>query len=162
MKIINNILEIELNDGAIFEVDDISLIREEDEYGGYRVSLTVKIDNMRESFHFDVATGDPITPKEIDYNYSPIIGKKTIKVLTYNLETVLAEKLETILTRGEKNSRMKDFYDVYLIMALKKDELNLKHLEQAVYNTFKKRNFTSDVENILTSISDSKILKIKW
>ena len=85
-----------------------------------------------------------------------------IKVLTYNLETVLAEKLETILTRGEKNSRMKDFYDVYLIMALKKDELNLKHLEQAVYNTFKKRNFTSDVENILTSISDSKILKIKW
>ena len=64
MKIINNILEIELNHGDIFEVDDISLIREEDEYGGYRVSLTVKIDNMRESFHFDVATGIPLLQKK--------------------------------------------------------------------------------------------------
>lgn len=69
---------------------------------------------MRETFNIDVATGDPITPKEINYKYNLLIENRYINILAYNLETVLAEKLETILTRGEKSSRMKDYYDIYI------------------------------------------------
>ena len=72
-KIVSEIINIDIGDYAIFNIDEINFIRDEDEYGGYRVTLTVKIDNMKETFHFDVATGDPITPREITYVYKSII-----------------------------------------------------------------------------------------
>lgn len=162
LKIVTEIINIDINDGALLKLDDINLIREEDEYGGYRVSLTVNIDSMRESFHFDVATGDPITPKEISYKYQSLIDRKTIRILVYNLETVLAEKLETILIRGESSSRMKDYHDVYLIMTLKYDELNLEHLRKAITKTFGKRKFNGNLEEFFSDIKDSLILENKW
>lgn len=162
LNIVNEIISIDINDGAIFIVDNISQIRDEDEYGGYRVSLTVKIDNMKESFHLDVATGDLITPSEIVYEYKSVIDDKKISVLAYNLETVLAEKLETILTRGEKNSRMKDFLDIYLIMSVKEEYINLDYLNQAVKNTFTKRNFNGDIGEIFNSLRESNIFESKW
>ena len=138
LKIVNEIISIDIFDGATFFIDEISLIRDEDEYGGYRVSLTVKIDQMKESFHLDVVTGDSITPKEIKYKYISVIGDKQIQVLAYNLETVLAEKLETVLSKNLNNSRMKDFYDIYLLMTFKKDSIDKDILEKAIRNTFKK------------------------
>lgn len=163
IKIINEIIKIDISDGANFTIDEINKIREEDEYGGYRVSLTVRIDNMKESFHFDVATGDPITPSEINYKYKLLIEDKYINVLAYNLETVLAEKIETILTRAERGSRMKDYYDIYLIMNFRYDQINFLHLKEAMKNTFRRRGFDSN--NILDQFKDikeSKILESKW
>lgn len=162
IKIITDIIKIDINDGAIFKIDEISKIREEDEYGGFRVTITINIDSTRETFHFDVATGDPITPSEINYKYKLLVENRNINVLAYNLETVLAEKLETVLTRGERNSRMKDYYDIYLIMKLKLDEINLEHLKEAVKNTFSKRNFTDNTLALFDDIKESNILGQKW
>ena len=162
LKIVNEIISIDIFDGATFFINEISLIRDEDEYGGYRVSLTVKIDQMKESFHLDVVTGDSITPKEIKYKYISVIGDKQIQVLAYNLETVLAEKLETVLSKNLNNSRMKDFYDIYLLMTFKKDSIDKDILEKAIRNTFKKRNFHDDVLTIFKEISNSKLLESKW
>lgn len=162
IKIINEIIKIDICDGVIFTFDDISKIRTEDEYGGYRVTLTAKIDNVRETFNIDVATGDPITPKEINYKYNLLIENRYINILAYNLETVLAEKLETILTRGEKSSRMKDYYDIYIIMNLKSNDINVFNLKNAVKNTFNKRGFNNDISVLFNDIKGSKILEKKW
>lgn len=106
---------LDIGDNAIISFDDIGVIREEDEYGGYRVKLTVKIDNIRETFNIDISTGDPITPRDIIYKYESMLDYKYIDLRSYNLETILAEKLETILSRKELSSRLKDYYDIYLI-----------------------------------------------
>ncbi len=117
---------------------------------------------MRETFNIDVATGDPITPKEINYKYNLLIENRYINILAYNLETVLAEKLETILTRGEKSSRMKDYYDIYIIMNLKSNDINVFNLKNAVKNTFNKRGFNNDISVLFNDIKGSKILEKKW
>ena len=107
-KMIKSIISIDINDGALIKFVDISNIREEDEYGGFRVILNVKFDTIRENLQIDIATGDPITPKPIIYKYCPILGDSYIYVWSYNIETVIAEKLETMLRRAEANSRIRD------------------------------------------------------
>ncbi len=109
VKMIKEIISIEVDDNAKLEYIGISPIRDEDEYGGFRVDIQIKIDNIKEKFHIDIATGDPITPKEINYKYKPILGDNYVKLWAYNIETVLAEKVETILSRVELNGRMRDF-----------------------------------------------------
>ena len=99
IAMIKEIVSIEIDDNAKLSYLGITLIRDEDEYGGFRVEIQVKIENIKENFHVDIATGDPITPKEIRYKYRPILGYKYISLWAYNVETVLAEKLETILKR---------------------------------------------------------------
>ena len=103
---IKSIIAIDINDNALISFIEISNIREEDQYGGFRVVLNVKIDTIRENFQIDIATGDPITPKPIVYQYRPILGDSYVNVWSYNIETVIAEKLETILRRAEANSRI--------------------------------------------------------
>lgn len=115
IKMICDIISIKINDNVNFNFLGITSIRDEDEYGGFRVSIQVELENIKELFHIDIAIGDPITPKEIRYKYKPILGKKYIDLWAYNIETILAEKIETILSRAELNGRMRDFYDVYLI-----------------------------------------------
>ena len=114
-KMIKSIIAIDINDGALISFIEIGNIREEDQYGGFRVILNVKVDTIRENFQIDIATGDPITPKPIVYKYRPILGDSYVNVWSYNIETVIAEKLETILRRAEVNSRTRDYYDLYLI-----------------------------------------------
>lgn len=162
LYMVSEIARIDLNDDIIIDIDGISKIRTEDEYGEFRVDLTVKLDNMKESFHFDVATGDPITPSEVEFHYTTLFHQKIPKILVYNLETVLAEKVETILSRGERSSRMKDYYDIYLITNLKWNELNKDNLRSAFEKTFKKRSFNGDIEQIIKTIRYSSILKDSW
>lgn len=114
LKIINEIIAIDIGDNVNIFIDGITSIREEDEYGGYRVKITVKIENVRESFSVDIATGDSITPREIEFKYKTIFDYKSIDLKSYNLETILSEKVETILSRKELNGRLKDFYDIYI------------------------------------------------
>ncbi len=161
-KIITDIINININDGTVFHIDNINLIRKENKYSGYRVSITAKIDKIRESFHLDVVTGDIITPKAITYKYRTMFENKELEILAYNLETILAEKLETILTRGEKSSRMKDYYDIYLIMQLKHNQINKQDLKNATKNTFNTRKFNNDIISSFKDIENSKILEAKW
>lgn len=162
INMIKEIISIETGDNAKIEFLGISPIRGDDEYGGFRIELLTKIDNIKEKFHIDIATGDPITPKEINYKYKPLLKDNYINLWAYNIETVLAEKLETILSRAELNGRIRDFYDVYLIYTKDWDNVNMKNLKQAVEVTFKKREYTGNPVQTLELIMDSSVLKERW
>lgn len=161
-KIIKNIISIDINDYAQLDYLGMSSIRNEDEYGGFRIDLVVRVENIKEKFHIDIATGDPITPKEILYKYKTILEDKVVNVWAYNIETVLAEKLETILNRAESNGRMRDFYDIYLIYSREWENVNQDDFRNAVKETFRKRVFNKDIIETFEVIRESEILKRRW
>lgn len=161
-KMIKSIISIDINDGALINFVEIDNIRDEDQYGGFRVILNVKVDTIRETFQIDIATGDPITPKPIVYKYCPILGDSYVNVWSYNIETVIAEKLETILRRAEANSRIRDYYDLYLIYTKGWDDVKIDALRKAVDKTFEKRNYTGNIEEAVIILKDSKIIKNRW
>ena len=117
-EIIDTIINIDINDQVKFVVNQVIPIMEEFEYPGIRVTLTAYINQIRTPLKLDFSTGDIITPNEIKYNYQLMFENRTIPILAYTLETILAEKFETIISRGILNSRMRDFYDIYMIMFL--------------------------------------------
>ncbi len=162
VKIIKEIISIKLEDNSIVSYLGISPIRDEDEYGGFRVDIMVELESIKEKFHIDIATGDPITPKEIIYKYKPILNDNYISLWAYNIETVLAEKLETIFNRMELNGRMRDFYDIYLIYIKDWNNINLDHFRKAIVKTFTKRNSNLNLLELLINIKDSDLLKNKW
>jgi len=161
-KMIKSIIEIDIDDGALISFMEIGNIREEEQYGGFRVILNVKVDTIRENFQIDIATGDPITPKPIVYKYRPILGDGYVNVWSYNIETVIAEKLETILRRAEANSRIRDYYDLYLIYTKGWNDVKLDDLRKAVDKTFEKRNYTGNIEETIAILKDSEIIKNRW
>lgn len=161
-KMIKSIIAIDINDGALISFIEIGNIREEDQYGGFRAVLNVKVDTIRENFQIDIATGDPITPKPIVYKYCPILGDSYVDVWSYNIETVIAEKLETILRRAEANSRIRDYYDLYLIYTKGWNDVKINDLRKAVDKTFEKRNYTGNIEEVVAILKDSEIIKNRW
>lgn len=161
-KMIKSIIAIDINDGALISFIEIGNIREEDQYGGFRAILNVKVDTIRENFQIDIATGDPITPKPIVYKYHPILGDSFVNVWSYNIETVIAEKLETILRRAEANSRIRDYYDLYLIYTKGWNDVKINDLRKAVDKTFEKRNYTGNIEEVVAILKDSEIIKNRW
>lgn len=161
-KMIKSIIAIDINDGALISFIEIGNIREEDQYGGFRVILNVKVDTIRENFQIDIATGDPITPKPIIYKYRPILGDSYVNVWSYNIETVIAEKLETILRRAEANSRIRDYYDLYLIYTKGWNDVKIDDLRKAVDKTFEKRDYTGNIEEVVAILKDSEIIKNRW
>ncbi len=162
VKMVKEIINIDLDDNVKIDYLGINSIKDEDEYGGFRVELCVALENIKEKFHIDIATGDPITPKEIVYRYKPILGDEIINIWAYNIETVLAEKFETILSRLELNSRMRDFYDIYLIYNTYGDNINKENLRKAIKETFAKRGYEGDVAAALDVIKRSTILAERW
>ncbi len=161
-KMLIEIISIDINDNANLEITSISTIRDEREYGGYRATINIKLENIKESFHIDVVTGDPITPEAINYKYFPILGDKHINLWAYNIETVLAEKIETILSKAEASSRARDYYDIYLIYKMSIESISQDHFLKAVEKTFEKRKYDGNIINTLTKIKDSEILKKRW
>ena len=161
-KMIKSIIAIDINDGALISFIEIGNIREEDQYGGFRAILNVKVDTIRENFQIDIATGDPITPKPIVYKYHPILGDSFVNVWSYNIETVIAEKLETILRRAEANSRIRDYYDLYLIYTKGWNDVKIDDLRKAVDKTFAKRDYTGNIEEVVAILKDSEIIKNRW
>ena len=161
-KMIKSIIAIDINDGALISFIEIGNIREEDQYGGFRAVLNVKVDTIRENFQIDIATGDPITPKPIVYKYHPILGDSFVNVWSYNIETVIAEKLETILRRAEANSRIRDYYDLYLIYTKGWNDVKINDLRKAIEKTFEKRNYTGNIEETVAILKDSEIIKNRW
>lgn len=124
------ICKIELQDDVTFNFLSIGEIREGDEYGGFRVALSANFSPMAVPLKLDITTGDKITPSEITYDYKLLIDDRSIKILAYNLETVLAEKLETIISRSDQNTRPRDFYDVYVLKNLQNHNLDFEILKE--------------------------------
>lgn len=134
-------------DGFSFSVDKLEPIRQDDEYGGFSLKLNATFDTLKEVVFIDITTGDKITPKEITYSMTSIFTNESIKIWTYNLETVLAEKLETIISRGLASTRPRDRYDLFTLYKLRKEEINLEVLKNALENTAEKRKSKDTIYN---------------
>ena len=134
-------------DGFSFSVDKLEPIRQDDEYGGFSLKLNATFDTLKEVVFIDITTGDKITPREITYSMTSIFTNESIKIWTYNLETVLAEKLETIISRGLASTRPRDRYDLFTLYKLRKEEINLEVLKNALENTAEKRESKDTIYN---------------
>lgn len=135
IQVLNEIFSIDLKDNVKFEIVTITDIREEDEYGGNKYHLVGKLENLKVTLEIDISTGDKITPKELKFEYNSLFENKKIYIDSYNIETILAEKIETILRGGRFNARMKDFYDVYFFLRNLNKEMNLEIFKKALNNT---------------------------
>lgn len=165
LKVLNEILSINLKDGVKFDVIDITDIREDDEYGGNKYHIIGKLQSLKVNLEIDISTGDKVTPKELKYKYPLIFEDRTIMISSYNIETILAEKIETVLRRGVFNSRMKDFYDIYYFLTKLRKEIDINILKEAVDNTFTKRDsfeYLNDYEQIIDSIIGNERLERLW
>ena len=164
-KVFNEILRIDIDDGTSFQIISIKDIRLENEYGGFRLNILSKLGNNKTYIAVELTTGDLITPKEMQYNYNCIFEDKTIPIMSYTLETVLAEKFQTIITRGLLNTRLKDFYDVYVLINTKINDLDRSNLIKAIKNIFKRRETKFDLEQfneLINDLSDDNNMNNLW
>lgn len=164
-EMIDDILSIKIDDNVIFEVEKNVPIKEDNEYGGYRFKLIAKLSNLKIPFSIDISTGDLITPRAIEYNYKTILENNQISLYTYNYETIIAEKFETVLKRNISNSRMKDYYDLYYFVTYKWNDIDKATLEVAVDTTFKHRKskkYLDKYNEIILNLSNDINLLERW
>jgi predicted nucleotidyltransferase component of viral defense system len=152
----DEILDVKINDSVTMIIKNIDDIRDEADYAGFRVSLDSNFDEVKQNLKIDITTGDTITPREVEYKFNLMFEDRAIEVLAYNLETVLAEKLETIISRGTANTRMRDFYDIYILTKLQANNINYKLLAEALNGTSIKRGTFALFENKSLIISEIK------
>ena len=166
-KILQEIIKIDIGDNIKFEIIDIENIREDDDYGGLRIHLQASFDEMPIDLKVDVTTGDKITYKEINYKYNLLLENRSIEIWTYNVETIIAEKYESIIKRSILNTRIRDYYDLYMLTHLGKNISN-KMLVDAINETSKHRetyNIISDkntVDDVINSIKNDSSLQEQW
>ncbi len=163
-EIILEILNIEVNDEIEFVLGKIENIREISEYENYRLHLTANFEKIKNPLKIDITTGDVIIPSEIEYSYETIFKEK-LNILVYSLETLIAEKYETIIKRNITTTRLRDFYDIYMIFKLKNDKINVNNLKQAIRETAKNRNSTEEIlesKEILEDIKNDEYLNKQW
>ncbi len=161
----SEICAISLEDEVTLSLDHILPIREEDEYGGYRVAIVARYESINTPLKIDITTGDIITPGAVRYEYHSILSNKRIKVWAYNLETILAEKVETILRRSVLNTRPRDFYDVYIIVKTKHQEINKKTFIAALKATSERRGSLQMLhgkKRILATIQSDPTMRQRW
>lgn len=162
-QIITEIINIPTQENIIFKLVNIENIRKDDLYSGLRVTINVTFETINENLKIDITAGDIIIPKEIQFEYKMMFEDKSIFIMTYSIETIIAEKFETIISRNALNTRAKDFYDIYMLVKL--NNYNKENLVKAVNKTFSKRNTTTnikEIESIIKDISSSKILIDLW
>ena len=164
-KMMFAIIAVPIDDGVIFQVKNISKIMDEAEYPGIRVTMTTLFDGVRTPLKIDISTGDAITPREVQYNFKLMLENRSIQVWAYNLETVLAEKLETIITRTTTNTRMRDFYDIVILQKLYGDTLDQVTLHDALLATARKRGterHLNEAAAVFDEVESSSILRELW
>jgi len=164
-KMFEEIISIPIDDDITFSFQDVGEIRKNDAYGGYRISLTANFLPMKVPLKLDITTGDKIPPKAVEYKYPMMFNDGTLEIFAYNLETILAEKLETVISRGDQNTRPRDFYDIFILSKLKGDQINWTILRQAVSETAQKRNsgmLMPQYQSILEQIVSSPVMQNHW
>lgn len=164
-KVINDIISIEIGDNIKLEIENIKDIREEELYSGFNINLKAEFDGLKTNLMIDITTGDVITYKEVEFKYNTLFDNEIINIMTYNYETILAEKFESIISRNIDNTRMKDYYDLYMFVNLKWDDINKDTLRKAIINTAKNRETLEYIDNAgkyIELISDDSRLKSLW
>lgn len=159
------ILTVPVDDDITFTFKSIGEIREGDEYTGYRVALTADFPPMAVPLKLDITTGDKITPREIQYDYKLMLEDRHIQVMAYNLATILAEKLETVISRSDQNTRPRDYYDVYILTKLQAENIDFPALGAALMATASKRGSDSilqDYRAIVEAVRNSEIMRRQW
>ena len=163
VKIVEEIIAVEIPDGVLFSITKVTDIMEEHDYPGIRFMLEATLDNLRQAIKIDISAGDIIVPGAVEYSYKLMFEDRTIPLWTYNLETLLAEKMETIMARGTANTRMRDFYDIHVIS--RQETIDLTIFKMAFLATSSKRNTTdqiSDLRNILATVESDDIMMKQW
>lgn len=156
LQIIEEILSIDLNDGISFQIKDIKDIRQESEYGGFRLNILSCLSTVKVYLSIEFTTGDKITPREIEYHYHSQFEERDISIFAYTIETVLAEKYQTIVVRDIYNTRMKDFYDIYILIRDNKEKIDFKNFVMAIHNTFKNRDTALNIDDIRKQFDSMK------
>ena len=162
-RTITEISNIDLEDNVKFRIKKVSEIMDEAEYSGIRFSMDAVLDGAVIPLKIDISTGDVITPREIAYSYKLMFEDRTIPIMTYPIETVLAEKLETVISRSITNTRMRDFYDIHIL--LKSQNINADILALALERTAKKRgnfNLLENAESVLKIVKSDEDMKRLW
>lgn len=160
-----DICKIDLQDDVTFEFKKIGEIREGDDYTGYRVSLSANYPPMAVPLKLDITTGDKITPREIEYRFKLLLEDREIPVLAYNLETVMAEKLETVVSIGDQNTRPRDYYDIYILAKMQYKNIETEYLRAALDATSKKRGSSEilkEYKNIIDIVRNSDVMIKQW
>ena len=164
-KIVEDITSIHIDDGMAFEIKSVGPIMDDAEYPGIRVTLDSTLETMRTPLKIDFSTGDVITPKEVSYSFKLLFEDRTISILAYNLETVLAEKLETLIARGTANTRMRDFYDIFILENTQGHNIDKAVLKAAFANTSENRGslaVAAGMDIILNEVESSPDMLNLW
>ena len=165
LRVVNQVKDIDLDDGVSFDVKDVSNIMDEMEYPGIRVTMNANVGRLITPLKIDISTGDVITPRAIEFNYDLLLEDRSISLWSYNLETILAEKLQTVLARGILNTRMRDFYDIRMLLDTYEDKVNKVVLKDAFAATCKKRgtdHLQEQAEEIIKIIEADEQLQVLW
>lgn len=163
--VIQKIIDIDVNDNIKFEIENIKPIREESFYSGFNVNLKAEFDGLRTNLMIDITTGDVITYKEVQFEYKTLFDNEIVNIMTYNYETIIAEKFEAIVSRNIDNTRMKDYYDLYMFVNLKWNDIDKTILRKAIFNTSKKRetlNYIEEADKYIELINEDSKLKSLW
>lgn len=165
LRVVNQVKDIDLDDGVSFDVKDVSNIMDEMEYPGIRVTMNANVGRLITPLKIDISTGDVITPRAIEFNYDLLLEDRSISLWSYNLETILAEKLQTVLARGILNTRMRDFYDIRMLLDTYEDKVNKAVLKDAFAATCKKRgtdHLQEQADDIIKIIDADEQLQVLW
>lgn len=164
-EILNEILSIDLGDNVTFTIKNINSIHDISEYEDFRVSLEAKFFTIKVNMKIDITTGDIIIPREVDYSFELMFEERSIEIKAYNLNTILAEKIESILARNISNTRARDYYDVYMLTSFRKDDINIVDLRSAIIEKAKERDtliYLDKKEKYIADIEESKDLQLIW
>ena len=165
VDILNEILSIDLKDGVKFNIVNITDIRQDDKYGGNKYHITGRVNNIKVNLEIDISTGDRVTPRELKFKYPLLFEDRNIVINSYNIETILSEKIETVLRRGKYNSRMKDYYDIYIFLTKLRNDIDMAVLKDAIDITFSSREsleYLNDYQKIIDSIINEERIKKQW
>ena len=161
-EVVNEIISIDIDDNMRFTLKKINSIHDVSDYDDFRVSLLAEFFNIKVTMKIDITTGDIIIPKEVEYSFKLLFEDRHISIKAYNLNTIIAEKVESILDRNVSNTRARDFYDVYILLTLRKSDLNIKEVRQAIIRKADERGTANIVEKrsaLLKDIADSMDLQ---
>jgi predicted nucleotidyltransferase component of viral defense system len=163
--VVEEIFRVPIEDGMAFVIKDVTTIMDEADYSGIRLSVEARLESMRTPLKIDISTGDAVTPHEVSHSLKLMFENRSITLWAYNLETVLAEKFETIISRGMANTRMRDFYDICILQELPDGSFDPAVLVQAIENTSRKRGSREimlDAGSRLDDIASSTAMQALW